>query len=220
VKTHKLGIVLFTLGNVHPKFRSSLKVIHLIATATAPVIEKHGIDCILKPFLDDIRKLESTGVSVTIRGVPRTFYGSLLVFLADNLASHLLGGFKESFSFATRICRTCNASQDTYRTSFNSNDFLLRTEHQHKIQCDLLQGSLLSHFSQSYGINQKSALSELENFKIVEGGLPHDAMHDICKGVCCREIPLLLLHCINPKLAAIYVPWAHPLNNPTGSNSM
>ena len=29
------------------------------------------------------------------------------VFLADNLAAHAVGGFKESVSFALRICRTC-----------------------------------------------------------------------------------------------------------------
>ena len=174
-------------------------MIHLAITATVPVIERHGIDHILKPFLNDIKKLESTGLSVTINGTSRTFNGSLLVFLADNLASHMLGGFKESFSFSTRICRTCNASQATYKTLFNSNSFILRTDSQHRSQCDLLQGQLESHFSQSHGIKRRSMLLDLSSFRLVEGGLPHDAMHDIFEGVCVREINLLLHHCINAK---------------------
>ena len=46
VKAHKVGIVLFTLGNMHPRYRSSLKVIHIAIIATLPIIEKHGIDLV------------------------------------------------------------------------------------------------------------------------------------------------------------------------------
>ncbi len=48
VKKHKLGIVLFSLGNIRPKYRSSLRVIHLVIVATAPVIERHGLDDIFR----------------------------------------------------------------------------------------------------------------------------------------------------------------------------
>lgn len=48
VKQHKLGIVFFTLGNIHPKFRSSLRAINLALCAAVPVIEKYGIDQILQ----------------------------------------------------------------------------------------------------------------------------------------------------------------------------
>ncbi len=41
VKKHKLGILLFTLGNIHPKFRSCLRAISLVLAATAPVIARH-----------------------------------------------------------------------------------------------------------------------------------------------------------------------------------
>ena len=33
-----------------------------------------------------------------------------MAFLADNLAAHEIGGFKESFSFARRFCRSCMAT--------------------------------------------------------------------------------------------------------------
>ena len=47
VKKRKLGIVLFTLGNIHPKYRSSLRSIQLVVAATYPVIETYGLDIIL-----------------------------------------------------------------------------------------------------------------------------------------------------------------------------
>lgn len=43
IKRHKLGIVFFTLGNIRPQYRSSLKAINLVTVATTPVIEKYGL---------------------------------------------------------------------------------------------------------------------------------------------------------------------------------
>ena len=39
-------------------------------------------------------------------GQMRTVYGGLLAFLANTLTAHAVGGFKESMSFALRICRS------------------------------------------------------------------------------------------------------------------
>lgn len=42
VKKHKVGVLSYTLGNVHPKYRSKLKLLQLAIVASIPVIEKHG----------------------------------------------------------------------------------------------------------------------------------------------------------------------------------
>lgn len=42
----------------------------------------------------------------------KALYGGLLAFLADNLAAHLIGGFKESMSFSLQTCRTCMITPD------------------------------------------------------------------------------------------------------------
>ena len=39
------------------------------------------------------------GISVSINGKSSTLYGGLLAFLANNLAAHLIGGFKASIPF-------------------------------------------------------------------------------------------------------------------------
>ena len=196
VKKHKLGIVLFTLGNIQPKHRSSLRVIQLLVAATAPMIEKYGIDSILEPFVRDLKLLATTGITVTINNTDRTFRGALLVFLADNLASHLLGGFKLSFSFALRICRTCNVTNDTYKSISSSRRLKLRSDSQYMDQCKLLDGPLRDHYSKLYGINRCSVLSEIPFYSMFSGGLPHDIMHDVFEGVAPVEMSLLLRHCI------------------------
>ena len=73
VKKHKLAIVLFTLGNIHPKYQSSLRVIHLLTAATVPVVEKYGLDEILQPFIGDLRILATEGVTFMKNGVEQTF---------------------------------------------------------------------------------------------------------------------------------------------------
>lgn len=43
------------------------------------------------------------GVSVVIDSQHYVFHGALNAFVADNLAAHLVGGFKESFSWANVV---------------------------------------------------------------------------------------------------------------------
>ena len=48
----------YLLGNLHPKYRSQLKAIQLVAVANSSVVDAVGIDAILKPLIDDVKKLE------------------------------------------------------------------------------------------------------------------------------------------------------------------
>lgn len=57
----------------------------------------HGIDRFLYPFVDDLKTLYLDGIDVQVEGEVKTFHGALLAFLGDNLASHCIGGFKQSF---------------------------------------------------------------------------------------------------------------------------
>ena len=200
VKKHKLAIVLFTLGNIHPKYRSSLQAIHLAIAATVPLVERYGIDEILKPFVKDLNILAAEGVRVVTQpGVERTFYGGLLLCLGDNLGSNTIGGFKESFSFSLRFCRTCYVTQDVFKTLSDSSQLELRSDEKHCQECDSLNGPLHDHFSKTYGINRRSSLLEVSHFSLFNGGLAHDVMHDLLEGVAAIEMCLLLQHCLISK---------------------
>ena len=202
-KRHKVGIVFYTLGNIAPIYRSQLRLINLAIVATVSIIEKHGLNKILEPFLSDLNILSTQGVSVHVSGTQKTYKGALLVFLADNLASNNLGGFKMSFSFAFRSCRSCLVTRDSYRKSFTCDDFELRTEIKHRKQLTMLSGPTAEHFSKTYGINEKSALLNVKHFPMFGGGLPHDAMHDILEGLAPLEIKLMLNYFITGNLFSL-----------------
>ena len=53
-----IGIIYLTLGNIPPKFRSTLNAIQLLCVATFPVIKEYGIDTLLEPIMNDLACLE------------------------------------------------------------------------------------------------------------------------------------------------------------------
>ena len=197
-KKHKLGCIFFTLGNLHPRFRSKLKCIFVAAIATNPVIQKHGMNLFLQPFVQSMQTLSENGLTVQICGESRLFKVNLLAFLADTLAAHALGGFKGSMSFARRICRSCMATTEQIQSDFTESKFELRNASDHRIQVSSLVGSSYAANSVEYGINHSSELDKIPHFSVAEN-LPHDIMHDLFEGVVPYEMKLLLIHLIGTK---------------------
>ena len=56
--TNYTGCFYFTIGNLSPCLRSSLKAIQIVALAQVNKIQKYGIAEILNPIIKDIAKLE------------------------------------------------------------------------------------------------------------------------------------------------------------------
>lgn len=202
VKKHKLGCMFYFLANIRPQYRSTLKTIQLIAVGKYEDIVKYGIDYFMQPFVEDLKTLYCDGISILVGGKERVFYGGLLAFLADNLAAHLVGGFKQSMSFALRICRGCMITRELSQSCFSEMDCLLRSAESHFEQCALLAGPLSDHHSTSYGVNRLSILEEVPEFSVTSG-LPHDIMHDLFEGVVPHHMSLLLCHCVRSKFFSI-----------------
>ena len=53
------GAFYYHLGNLSPSFRSKIHNIQLLLLAKASTVSEFGIDRMLEPIVDDIRKLES-----------------------------------------------------------------------------------------------------------------------------------------------------------------
>ena len=202
VKRHKLGCLFFFLGNVRPQYRSTFKAIHLVAVARSEDINTYGIDTFLSPFVEDLKVLYCDGITVSVNGEEHTFYGAVLAFLADTLAAHCLGGFKESMSFALRVCRSCMTTTQQMQNVFVESSCTLRTPETYLQQCTLLTGPLHDHYSTTFGINRLSLLEEIPGFSVVNG-LPHDIMHDLFEGVVPYELKLLIRHCVQAKYFTI-----------------
>ena len=202
VSRHKLGCLFFTIGNIQPRYRSLLKAINLAAVGKHQDIRTYGIDTFLSSFVDDLKTLYCDGINVNIGNESVTLRGGLLAFLADNLAAHMIGGFKESMSFAVRICRSCMITPEESQTCFVEASCQLCTPEQHFEACCLLDGPLGSHFSTNFGINRRSVLEDVPGFSVVTG-VPHDIMHDLFEGVVPYELKLLVTHLVQKKYISI-----------------
>ena len=142
-----------------------MKSIFLLAIAKSTTIKSNGIDSILQPFIEDLKTLSSSGVKVVFSGKEEIWKGTLVAFVADNLAAHEIGGFKESFSFARRFCHSCMANVSCSRTYFNESNFELRTPSDHCRQCIEVQGSNDLSASIEYGINRRAAFRGSSRFQ-------------------------------------------------------
>lgn len=190
----KLGCIFFTLGNIRPALRSGLKSIFLVAVAKSSTVKTNGIDSILKPFLDDLKTLHDKGIVVRFAGKDEVWKGDLLAFLADNLAAHELGGFKESFSFARKFCRSCLTDKPESQLHFRESHFDIRDSTSHSNHCSRLCDPDGLRVSIEFGIIRQSSLDSLPNFSVVEN-MPHDIMHDLFEGAVPYELKLFLSYC-------------------------
>ena len=128
-----IGAFYYMLGNIHPKFRSRLKMIQLVSLCYTKYIKKYSMNTVLEVIVNDLKKLvipilasyrytlhmtvsviQEQGHQFLINGVGHVFHGTIAVVSADNLGSNALGGFKESAS-AHRHCRQCLGTQSETR---------------------------------------------------------------------------------------------------------
>lgn len=56
------GCFYFTLGNIHPKYRSTLNSIQLLALVKVELLETYGMNSILEPMVKDSQKLEEVHI--------------------------------------------------------------------------------------------------------------------------------------------------------------
>ena len=61
---HVIRSFYYTLGNLDPILRSSLKNIHLLCVAKYEMIKKYGIEEVLKPIVKSILELEKVFVAI------------------------------------------------------------------------------------------------------------------------------------------------------------
>lgn len=120
-----------------------------------------------------------------IDGIPRKKYGTVTIVVADNLASNLLGGFKEG-STAHRGCRQCNATPSEFSSVMESNLELCNPS-EHKRRCEEIETAHTKadrdRLSIKYGINRSTVLDKLQYFKVSSGALVQDVMHDVLEGM-------------------------------------
>lgn len=192
---HKVGVFYWTLLNLPPEARSNLRSINLLAIINSTLLKKCGVKNFLKPFLDDLAKLQS-GVELNVRNDDRIWFGMVLNIVGDMPASNLMGGFKEG-SFANKPCRICLVGKKELDTiEQHERDCELREKVTHEIQVKKVvncEASLQERnsFSVQYGIVGECVFSDFHYFDPTKC-IPHDVMHVFFEGLLNLETRLLL----------------------------
>jgi hypothetical protein len=150
-------------------------------------VKRYGYDKILRPLVDDIKKLESPEGLQFGDNVDKTFHGSLVLFSADNLGSHSLFGFLESFS-AKKFCRLCEAEKPCQNKNLEC-EFTLRTQASYNAAIGQLGSNEYS--STVTGIKRACILNEIPSFQVTEN-FAMDAMHDLLEGIIPYELEAVL----------------------------
>ena len=186
---HKVCAFYFSIGNLEPKYRSHLRHIHLAILARYKLVQKYTYSDILKPLIEDLKKLQTTGLSVTVDGHVNQLYGGLATISSDNLSAHSLGGFVGNFN-SGRICRFCMALHSEIGHKFCEEAFTPRTSLLHQYHLSALsQNPTIA--KNTYGVVSTCPFTELDYFDVTQS-FPPDIMHDILEGVVPRLLILLI----------------------------
>ena len=179
----------YFLANVRP---STLESIQLSAIGKHENNVKYSIDEFMAPLVEDIKTLYCNGLTVSVGSRDHVFHGALLA-LADNLAAHLVRGFKQSMSFALRICRGCMITRELSQKYVLESDCIMRTPENHFEQCALL--TVLHIILLCTESIHSAILEEVPGFSVTTG-LPHAIMHDLFESVVPYQMRLVICHCV------------------------
>lgn len=181
-----------SLANIPNYFRSKGDQIQLVLLCTENNLKNFGFDKILQRTISDIQIIEKFGITVD----SVTFYGSLFCVLGDNLGSHQIGGFMESFSNSEYFCRFCLTTQNDFQNNKRKPGILRTPENYNSAVQNLKLNKCLNHYT---GIKQDSCLNRLQFFNVCDPGLPPCIAHDIFEGVLQYDLALAISYFINNK---------------------
>lgn len=116
---HKIGCLLKLARNLPPKFNSVLMNIQLVSLFHAQDLHKYGFDVKLELLINDMKKLESQGLSLPFSD--EQIYGTISHITGDNLGMHTILGLNESFS-SRHFCGLCLIEKNDTQTVYSEDD--------------------------------------------------------------------------------------------------
>ena len=188
----------FTIGNLPYEIQCDAKSIQLLLLYFSKSEKKLGYDKILSYFLEDINRLSSVGMNITLfDGQPINIKCCVSILKADNLASHLASGLL--IGKAYRPCRFCMINNIEMQSEFNVDNMVLRASTTHDHHCLLVEKSEdISgnvSYSKLFGIKDRSVLNKINDFHVIWRS-PSDIWHDIYEGVIVKLLILTIEHCL------------------------
>ncbi|XP_076037551.1 uncharacterized protein LOC143022999 [Oratosquilla oratoria] len=154
-----------------------------------------GQDKVFSRLVKDLQSLETTGIEVkTVEG-EKNIQGTVCAIVGDNLGSHGIGGFVESFRHQY-ICRFCTLDLDSFReTPYKLGTRRSVESYTRDIKYIDEHANLASH----HGIKFDSVFNQLTHFHVANPGLPPCLGHDLFEGVVSYDMPLIIHNLVNKK---------------------
>lgn len=190
-KKHKIIGVYFTLANLHPSYRSNVDNIQLVLLCWETNLKSFGHDKIFGPLRDDLKLLESEGITVN----STNYKGTIISIVGDNLGSHMIGGFLESFN-SEYFCRYCETTQ----TEFKRVPYAvgkIRDPASYNATTESIRNDDVS--SPHQGIKFESIFNQLNFFHVCNPGLPPCLGHDLFEGVVAYDLALFIKYFVEEK---------------------
>ena len=155
----------------------------MVGLAYEKNVNKYNFATVWKPFFNDLKISETTGINIS----NNIYKGSVIVVAADNLGSHEISGFIETFNLSYHFRKTC------YVKNYNDDLFQkyeFRSKDNYESDTKMVPTVRNTHYK---GFTQNSPLNDSKYFHVCNPGLPPCLAHDLFQGIVKYDINL----CIN-----------------------
>ena len=188
--TQKVIGMYFSIGNVHPRYRSKLDSLYLIMLIKEKDFFYFGQEKCFKYLIQELKDLESSGIFFKGERIPVV----VASILGDNLGSHYIGGFLENFS-GQHFCRYCPITKNNFLAKpYLSHE--LRTINQYE-QC--IRKIEVSDLILYKGIKCNSIFNQLKHYHVMTPGLPPCLAHDLFEGIVPLDMSLMIKYFVRDK---------------------
>lgn len=193
---HKVLAVYYTIGNLDPRCRSIIDPIQLVLLCKEKLIKQAGQEKVFSKLLEDLKQLEDTGI---LLDTGQLLKGTIVSVTGDNLGSHFIGGFCESFN-AEYFCRYCSLSKTEINEGKHYTEGTYRTPESYKRTLQLLAQSgdddIPVHVK---GVKFNSFFNSLSHFHVAAPGLPPCLGHDLFEGLVDYDLALYIQYFVKER---------------------
>ena len=149
--------------------KGKLTSIHLVLVCHSSDITAYGYSAVLRPFIDDLMRLDCGIECVTNQGETQSLFARLEHVAGDNLAANQILGLVTSFT-RSHFCRFCYVSAADAALYTNANDAPKRTKASHQKDVEMAAREPDSY--KKTGVKGACVLDELDYFSGIESTVP------------------------------------------------
>lgn len=174
------------MENIAARCKSTLQNIHLALLVKNKYVQRYGCEVVLRPLVDDLKKLETEGLRLSANGIEHHRVGTDIALCGDNLSSHAVGRFSTCFS-SDCICPVCMACKPAMSQNSEESLYVLRIADVHAYHVKVNQQN-----SAVYGVNAFSVSCSILKLLSVYPRIPWKGSQILLEGVVSTVIRIVL----------------------------